>query len=41
MPKKKTYKEIMAEIINKNTKKDKHKIKDVTGGGIPPKLVRI
>ena len=41
MPKKKTYKEMMAEIINTNTKKDKHKIKNVTGGGTPPKLVKI
>ena len=42
MPKSKTYKKMMAEILkSKGKSKENQKIKEATGGGTPPKLVKI
>ncbi len=42
MPKTKTYKQMMAEILkSKGNSKENSNIKEATGGGTPPKLIKI
>lgn len=42
MPKKQTYKQMMAAILkSKNSTKENPKIKEATGGGTPEKVIKI